>query len=94
MGATRASTEDEHGGLPVPGDVGGGVSKELGSTRNASLSDERYTPPDEGGSHTLLARPGHERDSTSNNQSHKPSSMSDFKLLQKIGKNVTNLSSM
>ena len=59
-GGTRASTEEEPAGrLPISGDVGGGVSRDPAPSRNGSLYDERYTPPDEGGSHSLLARPNH-----------------------------------
>ena len=68
--------------------MGGGVARDLGSALNGSISDERYTPPDEGGSHSLQARPGHhhQRQGSAMNHSQKPSTLADFKLLQKIGK--------
>lgn len=60
-GGGGASTADEAQDTPGPGDIGGGISRDIGSALNGSLSGERFTPPDEGSSHNLLARPGHQR---------------------------------
>jgi len=66
-GEGGASTADEARETTGPGDIGGGISRDIGSALNGSLSGERFTPPDEGGSHNLLSRPGHQRQGSSSN---------------------------
>ncbi len=45
-GGGGASTADEARETSGPGDIGGGISRDLGSALNGSLSGERFTPPD------------------------------------------------